>query len=329
MCVRLGLEDLGKPDAVVGVAEDRGHDHVPRRARRRLVPDALKQEQLGAGDLAGQRLPMPGREERVLRAVDDERRRPHLTEPGPHVIGAIQEPVVARARPPVGRARDHTACRLAHRGLVEVPRSGVRAVVLDDVLDDRIDIVPVGLWRWFRERRPQPLGHGGQVVGRPRAGRDQRQRRHPLRVLDGQVLGDGAAHRQPHEMSAAASDDVDQSARVGDQVAAGVPGRPGGPARRAPRVTLVVADDEPPLASQQLAEVAVPAFHRLGGPGNEKDGGRTPLAKSLDAQVHPIEAHHLDCHCVHSTYRMPADSMKRRDIRGTSWVRCRRCSCGQ
>lgn len=124
MCVRLGLEDLGKPDAVVGVAEDRGHDHVPRRARRRLVPDALKQEQLGAGDLAGQRLPMPGREERVLRAVDDERRRPHLAEPGPHVIGAIQEPVVARARPPVGRTRDHAACRLAHRGLVEVSGSG-------------------------------------------------------------------------------------------------------------------------------------------------------------------------------------------------------------
>src|SRR5262245_27925244 len=41
------------------------------------------------GDLAGQRLPVPGREEWVLGAVDDERRRPHLTEPGPHVVGAL------------------------------------------------------------------------------------------------------------------------------------------------------------------------------------------------------------------------------------------------
>ena len=118
----LGLEDLGEAESVVGVAQDRGHDHVPRRARRGLVPHALEQEQLGVGDLVGQRLPVPGREERVLRAVDDERRRPHLAEARPHVIGALQEPVVARARPPVGRARDLTARHLAHRVLIEAAR---------------------------------------------------------------------------------------------------------------------------------------------------------------------------------------------------------------
>jgi hypothetical protein len=65
---------------------------------------------------------------------------------------------------------------------------------------------------------------------------------------------------------------------------------------------VVVADDEPALGRQQLAQVAVPALHRLGGPGDEQDGGRTRLAQSLDAQVHAIDAHHLDGHPVHLTH---------------------------
>ena len=44
---------------------------VPRRARE-LVADAVEDEQLGAGDRRGERLAVRGREERVVRAVDDE-----------------------------------------------------------------------------------------------------------------------------------------------------------------------------------------------------------------------------------------------------------------
>ena len=43
--------------------QDGGDDEVPRRARRRLVTDALEQEQLGAGDLARQRDRVPGWED--------------------------------------------------------------------------------------------------------------------------------------------------------------------------------------------------------------------------------------------------------------------------
>jgi hypothetical protein len=57
------------------VAQDGGHEEVPGRARRLLVTDAVEQEQVCPEDLARQGESVPGREERVLRAVDDQVRR--------------------------------------------------------------------------------------------------------------------------------------------------------------------------------------------------------------------------------------------------------------
>ena len=54
-----------------GVAQDGGDDEVPCRSREVLVPRLLEGEQLGAGDLARQRLRMGVGERRVLGAVGD------------------------------------------------------------------------------------------------------------------------------------------------------------------------------------------------------------------------------------------------------------------
>jgi hypothetical protein len=74
-----------------------------------------------------------------------QRRRPHLAQPEPGVLAALQEPVVPRARPQVDGALDHPAGHLVHRRLVERVQAGEPPLPLDQVCDDRVAVRPVRL----------------------------------------------------------------------------------------------------------------------------------------------------------------------------------------
>ena len=105
-----------------GVAEQGGKDQVPGRGWRRPVADAVEQEQLGARDLVRQGEAVSGREERVLGAVDDERRRSHVAQPELPVLAVLagrEDPVVLRARLQVDRAIDRPTGDLANACFVE------------------------------------------------------------------------------------------------------------------------------------------------------------------------------------------------------------------
>jgi len=64
------------------VLQDRGNDDLPRCSRQ-LVARPLERDQARAGDLPLQRDGVPVREQRILGAVEDERRRGDLREPRP------------------------------------------------------------------------------------------------------------------------------------------------------------------------------------------------------------------------------------------------------
>jgi hypothetical protein len=71
--------------------EDRRDDLVPGRAGRVLVPNPVQPKQASSWDLRSEGFAVCIREERIVRAVDDERGRPNLSEPSPHGFALLHD----------------------------------------------------------------------------------------------------------------------------------------------------------------------------------------------------------------------------------------------
>jgi len=131
-------------------------------------------------------------------------------------------------------------------------------------------------------------------------------------MVDREVLGDTAAHRQSHHVGAAAGNGIDQTGRVADQIGAGVAGRARRIADRAAGVAVVVPDDEPATRGQPSTELGVPPVHRRRGTGDQHDRGRFRITEGLHAQVHPVGTHHPFGHSA-QLYDRPAAANRPRN----------------
>src|SRR5215469_4897242 len=138
------------------------------------------------------------------------------------------------------------------------------------------------------------------------------------------LLREGAAHRDAGQLSAPPPERVQHPDRIGGQVRAGVPRRPGRVADRLPRIAVVVPDDEAPAlaltAGQPLAEFLLPPVHRGAHAPDEQDRGISPVARGVHAQVDAVD---LDdpraVHNVAGRYRTFTA-----DLGSPSPTRCRR-----
>jgi DNA-binding HxlR family transcriptional regulator len=103
------------------------------------------------------------------------------------------------------------------------------------------------------------------------------------------LLGEGAAHRDAGQLGAPPPERVEHPDRIGGQVRAGVPRRPGRVADRLPRIAVVVPDDEAPAlaltARQPLAEFLLPPVHRGAHAPDEQDRGIRPVSRGVHAQI--------------------------------------------
>src|SRR4051812_23878875 len=90
--------------------------------REVLVPGALEDDELGAGDLARERAAVLEREHRVVGAVQHARGRCDLAEPRTPVAARVDEVLVAHARLYVEGAVEDAPGELAARRLVVAGR---------------------------------------------------------------------------------------------------------------------------------------------------------------------------------------------------------------
>jgi len=254
------------------------------------MADARQRQQLGPGNLAGQRLGMAEGKQRISRAVNDQGRRGDLVQPparqltllghrvvrhaGGHVVGAIHDPFHERA----------------HVCLVEVFRALELSLVADEVIDHRRPFGPIRQRDLRGEPGPQLVRHRRKLrpAGDGRAGRHQHQRVDAIRMSQGNLLSEGAAHRDTGQVSAPPPERVQHPGRIGRQVRAGVPRGPGRVADRAPGVAMVVADDEPPARRQPLAEFVLPPVHRGAHAADEQDRRVGRVANNIHAQVDAV-----------------------------------------
>jgi len=119
-------------------------------------------------------------------------------------------------------------------------------------------------------------------------------------MIDGQMLGDHAAHRDADDMRAGYAQHVEQAHRVVDEIRERVRRRAGRVAGRASGVAMVVADDEPQPSRQLRAELVRPPVHRAGRAADKQDRRIASVAECLDAQLHAVGMHQPVVHRRHS-----------------------------
>jgi hypothetical protein len=173
--------------------------------------------------------------------------------------------------------------------LVEGARASCeRALTLDDVVDDGFWIRPVRLGGLFREEGSELLRHRGEVGIGPRTRRDQRQRRHPLGMVQGHELGDGPANRGAHQMGTGQAERVEYADSVRKQILARVFRGTGLVVDRPASVAVVIADDESEAGRQPLAEFILPPVHRGRRSADQENRRIAWVAEGLDADIDPV-----------------------------------------
>lgn len=260
-----------------------GRDHLVPGPGRHLVPDLRQRPEFRAGDRVGERFAVLDREQRVLVAVQDERRRGDLTQP-------VGPPVDALGRVGVGGGLDVLGTgvfpgdELARAGFVE--RHGPRGVgpPRRHRSLDRIG----RLLR--REVRPQGLRRARQVV-RAGARGQQRQRGDPVGVGDADQLGDRAAHRDADQVRPPHPEVIQQRDGVVGQVEQRVVRLTHRVGRRLAGVPHVVADDEASGLGQPLAELRLPEVLRAAGTGQQQHRRPARLAKGVGVDLDAVDVH--------------------------------------
>lgn len=175
---------------------------TPSRAIRRAGDLPLLHERVVEG------------EQRVLRAVDHERRDAYLAEPLPHGDPGIHHgEVVGLARRDVDVAIVVAAREVAHGRLVEgVRTTRVHAFEGDGGVDHGLPVRPVGDNR-FPEVGTDLFRHG-RKVGTTRGSRYQGERCDPVGVIESHELGDEPAHRHAHQVGAPQAEGIEHPDRV-------------------------------------------------------------------------------------------------------------------
>jgi hypothetical protein len=169
--------------------------------------------------------------------------------------------------------------------------NGCERPVLGQVLDHRGAVRPVGLGD-RGEGGPRVVAHRRQVgIGAGGARGHERERRHALGVVQGQELGERAAHRLPDDVRPAHAQDGEQGRGVGHEVVARVPGLPRRVARRAARVAVVVPDHVTRPGREACAEVVLPPVHRGARPHDEQDRRVGRAAERLNAEIDAVDLH--------------------------------------
>ena len=257
-------------------------------------------------DGAGQRLAVRGWEERIVGAVDHERRHADLGQPGSWQLAALEQEVVGRAGG-AARAVVRAAEQHAHGVLVDAARPRVGPLALEQVGDRRVAVGPVGLLGLGGEELPHGVGHRRQLLAARalRAGAHQADAEHTLGVPHRDVLRDPAAHREAGEVRALHAEVVEDPERVGHEVVAGVARLARRVGRRTARVAVVVADDEAPGGGEALAERLLPAVHR-GRPAHDQQHGRfARVAEGVDAQLGVVDlcSHEMSTSAGSGTHR--------------------------
>src|SRR5690349_3491279 len=103
---------------------------------REPVPDVSEPDEASAGDLGGERLAVADREERVVLAVQYERRRGDLAEPLAPARAVVGEGDVGRRAPDVGGPGDLGLGVSTGGGLVKRARPGEPPGLQHEVVDD-------------------------------------------------------------------------------------------------------------------------------------------------------------------------------------------------
>jgi hypothetical protein len=193
------------------------------------------------------------------------------------------------------------------------------------VLDDRLAIVPVGLGALAGEGLAQPRRDARQllVAALDRGGGHQRQRQHTIAMVEGQALGEGAAHRDADHVRASDVQRVEDRHRVGDEVGARVAGGAARVGRRAPGVAVVIAHDAAAGGGQLVAQLVVPPVHGRARAADEEDRGRVGRADRLDAELRAVvDGHGRGLRASHASDGTPAlacTSGATRSRKSSSW----------
>ncbi len=176
---------------------------------------------------------------------------------------------------------------------VERQRACERPLALDEVVDRRLPIGPVGLRAWLLEDRRELIGHRREVgiVGAARpagTGRHQRQGSDACRVVQREPLGESAAHGDPDDMSAGNSEGVEYAHSVRDEIELVVPRSAGLIGNGLPGVAEVETDHEAPAGRKALAEFVLPPVHRAGRPGDQQNRRSCRVAERLDVEIDAV-----------------------------------------
>ena len=257
--------------------------------RGQLVARSLQDEQLGAGDLARQRLAVAEREDRVLGAVDDERRHVEPAEALAPAVASLGGVVVLHARLDVRRAIDDARAERARALARRTGASGSRERARDARSGSRSP--PRG--PTSRARRSRPKAARASSVMRRQVGLAGPAGLVAMSVSEAtrsgwssaMQLGERAAHRLPDDVRPAPRRATSSSADgVGDEVIARVARRARRVAGRLARVAVVVADDVARPRREARAEVVLPPVHRGARSHDEQDRRVGRARRSVSTQ---------------------------------------------
>ena len=181
-----------------------------------------------------------------------------------------------------------TGSRLIEAAPAPVEDTGVA----DQVLDHRLGVRPINLGG--RHEAPKLLCRRWQptVAGRRRRGTDQDKREHAIGEVNREQLCEGPAGRDTDDVSGLETIGVEHAGGIGDQVSAVVRGVARLIRHRSAGVAVVVADHEPPSASEHPAKPLVPPEHRPANTHDEKDRRVGWVPERLRAQRHAVGFDH-------------------------------------
>ena len=244
---------------------------------------------------------MTVREQRIVGAVQDERRCGDRPELRSNRVAAIDDVVVGHAGGDVRRAVDDAGRQGAQPRLVGADGPGEYALTVDDAIDDGVAIGPVRCSGRSGEHLLKVTGHGWQVGMVRTAGtagtRGQKgQRPDSVGIVDRDALSDPAAHGDAHDVRCGHVQGVEEADGIADQVGLAVVGRSRRRRRGLPGVSEVVAHDESQPCRQPLAEGVLPPVHGTRGPADQEDRRMRPIAECLQAEIDPVDSFSLDTH---------------------------------
>jgi hypothetical protein len=110
-------------------------------------------------------------------------------------------------------------------------------------------------------------------------------------MLESDLLGDTAAHRDADQMGLAHVEGVEQADRVGRQIHPGVVRLAGRRAGRTTRVAVVVADHVSAPSGDPLTELVLPPVHRGGRAADQQHDWVIGRPEGLGAQLDPVHRH--------------------------------------